>query len=93
MSRIKPKIRMNSDKTIRTFMIGTIELLETSFGELWDHGKDEQEMTDEEYEKFEQFLEIRERVLDLGNDLINTKAYQITEKDEQGKIRRKIYGN
>ena len=83
--RIKPKIKLDDEVTIRTFMMGTIDLIEQYFGDLWgDSIEDDDELTDEQEEFYEKFSEIRERILDIGNDLIR--------KNRRKPIRRKIYG-
>lgn len=87
-TRIKPKILLPSSNnvTIRTFMIGTIDLFEQYFGEVWGHDKEENDITDEEEEFYEKFLELRERILDLGNQAIGVSY------NKKGKMRRQIYG-
>jgi len=59
-----------AETAIRTLMIGSIERIEKSFGHLWGHDKDESEITDEEEEMYEIFMELRENILDYGNEQI-----------------------
>lgn len=92
MARINKKINMNSSVTIRTFTVATIEMLEKAFGEKWGHPKKIEDMDEDELAAYAEFLEIRERIFDLGNDLIHSKAFDISYSDEQGNKRRKIYG-
>lgn len=56
---------------IRTLMIGSIDRIEEKFGDLWGHYKSEDEETSpEEDELYELFMELRESILDFGNQQI-----------------------
>jgi hypothetical protein len=56
---------------LRTLMIGSIDRIETKLGDLWGHFKSEdEEITDEEEEIYELFMELRESILDFGNQQI-----------------------
>ena len=56
---------------IRTLMIGSIDRIEDKFGDLWGHFKSEdEETTPEEDELYELFMELRESILDFGNQQI-----------------------
>jgi hypothetical protein len=89
MERFKPRIKLDDDVTIRTFMIATIEMLEKEYGELWGHGTSIDDMTEEQYDAWEAFMEIRERILDMGNELISKSKKRVGTY--KGK-RKKIYG-
>lgn len=56
---------------LRTLMIGAIDRIETKLGYLWGHYKPEDEdTTEEEDEIYEQFMDLRESILDFGNEQI-----------------------
>mgnify|MGYP006080769559 CR=1 FL=1 len=57
--------------SLRTLMIGSIDRIETQMGDLWGHFKPEDEdTTEEEDEIYEMFMELRESILDFGNQQI-----------------------
>ena len=56
---------------IRTLMIGSIDRIEDKLGDLWGHFKeDDEEITEREEELYELFMELRESILDFGNQQI-----------------------
>ena len=56
---------------LRTLMIGAIDRIETKLGYHWGHYKPEDEdTTEEEDEIYEQFMDLRESILDFGNEQI-----------------------
>ena len=56
---------------IRTLMIGSIDRIEDKLGDLWGHFKEEdEEITEREEELYELFMELRESILDFGNQQI-----------------------
>jgi hypothetical protein len=59
------------EKYIRTTMIGAISCIEKVFGKFWGFGKDPETRTDNQDKIYDLFMELRERILDLGNDQIN----------------------
>lgn len=57
--------------SLRTLMIGSIDRIENKLGDLWGHFKGEEEdTTEEEDELYELFMELREEILDFGNQQI-----------------------
>lgn len=61
----------NAETAIRTLMIGSIDRIERYMGHLWGHMKAEgEETTPEEDEIYELFMELRESILDFGQDQI-----------------------
>ena len=57
-----------AETSLRTLMIGAIDRIEQKFGYLWGHDKDENaEFTEEEERLYEEFMELRESILDYGN--------------------------
>lgn len=61
------KIYKKFETTVKTVMIGAIADLEENFGELWGHGKDLNDRTEEELEEYRNFQAARESILDRGN--------------------------
>lgn len=56
---------------LRTLMIGSIDRIENKMGYLWGHFKeDDEETTEEEDDLYEIFMELRESILDFGNEQI-----------------------
>ena len=60
----------NAETAIRTFMIGSIDRIERYMGHMWGHMKNEGETTPEEDELYEMFMELREEILDFGQQQI-----------------------
>lgn len=60
----------SEDKYIRTTMIGAISAIECVLGSLWGIDKKPDDRTDYEADVFELFLDVREKILDLGNSQI-----------------------
>ena len=62
---------VSAESALRTLMIGSIDRIECKFGYLWGHDKDEtDEFTDKENEMYDIFMELRESILDFGNEQI-----------------------
>lgn len=56
---------------LRTLMIGSIDRIENKMGHLWGHFKeDDEDTTEEEDDLYEIFMELRESILDFGNEQI-----------------------
>lgn len=51
-------------------MIGAIDKIEQRFGKFWGFGKLDEERTEKEERIYNLFMELREDILDLGNDQI-----------------------
>ncbi len=59
-----------AETAVRTLMIGAIDRIEQKFGYIWGHNKEEQELTEEDEDMYEIFMELRESILDYGNEQI-----------------------
>lgn len=71
----------NSVVALRTLMIGSIDRIEKHMGHLWGIDKDEEDLTDEEREIYEEFMDLRESILDFGNEQIcKVKGIKWTKK-------------
>jgi hypothetical protein len=57
----------SDDKYIRTTMIGAISAIEDIFGKYWGIQKDPDDRSNKEVDFYESFMDLRERILDLGN--------------------------
>lgn len=55
---------------IRTTMIGAISRIEEKFGVFWGFGKPDQERNEKQEKIYNLFMELREEILDLGNEQI-----------------------
>lgn len=60
----------NAVVALRTLMIGFIDRIEKHMGHLWGIDKEEEDLTDEEREIYEEFMDLRESILDFGNEQI-----------------------
>ena len=60
----------NATVALKTLMIGAIDRIERQFGYLWGHDKPEEEITEEEHRMYEEFMDLRESILDHGNEQI-----------------------
>lgn len=60
-----------AESALRTLMIGSIDRIEQKMGHLWgQHKDDDQEFTKEEEDLYDLFMELRESILDFGNEQI-----------------------
>jgi predicted hydrocarbon binding protein len=59
-----------AETALRTSMIGSLDRIEQKFGHLWGHNKNEDELTDEDEDMYEIYMELREEILDYGNEQI-----------------------
>lgn len=60
----------HAEQLIRTTMIGSIARIEKVFGPFWGFGKDPEERTEKQDRIYSLFKELREEILDLGNEQI-----------------------
>lgn len=58
------------ESLIRTTMIGAISKIEERFGVFWGFGKPDEERNEKQEKIFNLFRELREEILDLGNEQI-----------------------
>jgi len=70
----KKRLLNNIKKKFDTTTIGSLAIIEEFFGELWGHGIQYNELTEEELEWKEAWNEARTKILDLGNS--NSRASQ-----------------
>lgn len=59
-----------AEQLVRTTMIGSISKIEKVFGPFWGFGKDPEERTEKQDKIYSLFMELREQILDLGNEQI-----------------------
>ena len=60
----------NATTALRTLMIGAIDRIEQQFGYLWGHDKLDEDATEEEDRMYNEFMDLRESILDHGNEQI-----------------------
>ena len=77
--REKSKKRLSTiiGTKIKTSFIGAISSCEKNFGFLWGHGKNEEDLTDQEIEMKEIWDEIRTEILDNGNTQLRAASNEI----------------
>ena len=77
--REKSKKRLSNILTtkIKTSFIGAISSCEKSFGFLWGHGKDDNQMTEQELAMREIWEEVRTEILDNGNTQLRAATNEI----------------
>jgi len=75
----KSKKRLSNIITtkIKTSFIGAISSCEKNFGFLWGHGKDEDDLTEQELSMREMWEEIRTDILDNGNTQLRAATNEI----------------
>jgi len=59
-----------AEQFVRTTMIGSIAKIEKIFGPFWGFGKDPEERTEKQDRVYSLFRQLREEILDLGNEQI-----------------------
>lgn len=74
-------------KFMMTSLIGTIEIFEKSFGELWGHGKDEADLNDDEFYWREVWEFARTQLLDKGHKQQDKAKRAIEEYDLEPRTR------
>jgi len=67
------------EKHIRTSFIGALDAFEKEFGYLWGHGKDVEELSEDELTFREVWNRARDKVLDNGNDRIKNASEEIDQ--------------
>ena len=65
--KIKDIVKQCIGQKFLTTMIYPLDQFEQDFGYIWGHGKKDSELTDEEKVNREKWLDLRDRVLDKGN--------------------------
>lgn len=69
----------NITKKFNTTMIGAIAEIEKCFGELWGHGKDEQDLNKSEREWRKRFTLLRTAILNNGNNQLRAAINEVGE--------------
>lgn len=60
-----------TEKQAQTIMIGALAAIEDNFGFLWGHGKDYDELTENQKKMRDAWQVTRTKILDLGNSRIS----------------------
>ena len=82
----------------KTTMIGALSKFEETFGELWGHGKNDSELSEQELDNKKKWDLVRTEILNNGNDQLRAalneigeytvrtknKTYEFTIKDKEG---------
>lgn len=63
----KQRLKKIIGKKIETTMIASLSQFETAFGHTWGHGKDESLLTPDELVFKAKWKEVRDRILNIGN--------------------------
>lgn len=69
----------NLQKKLQTSFIGSLSKFEESFGSLWGHSKTDSERTPEEKELHRKWLEVRNIILNNGNNQIRAMRNEVDE--------------
>ena len=75
--RSKKRLSNIISTKIKTSFIGAISSCEKNFGFLWGHGKDDENLTEEELSMREIWDEIRTEILDNGNTQLRAANNEI----------------
>lgn len=73
----KERLRKIALKKIQTTMIGAISILEEEFGQLWAHGKNTTNKTEEEMRSI--WTEVRKKILDIGNNQMSNLSTELNQ--------------
>lgn len=76
-------LRQTIDKNFQTVIIGAIASFEESFGSLWGHGKDEEELSEKELRWLDIWEETRTKILDKGNGRRRATLKSLDDKGER----------
>lgn len=67
---LNPSQSKRMEQLIKTTMIGSIARIEDVFGQFWGIDKDCKDRTEKQNRVYALFMELREQILDLGNEQI-----------------------
>lgn len=74
----KQRIKKKAQISVQTCAIGSLSDFEHTFGYLWGHGKKTQDLTTQEKEMKDRWLEVRDSILDRAE---NSKRLLLREVD------------
>ena len=77
----KKRLKKIAKTKVKTSFIGALDAFEKGFGHLWGHDLDDEECTDEQNEMYEIWDEVRNKVLDKGNDQLRSLIEEIDNHD------------
>lgn len=75
----KKRLIDNLKKKFNTTMIGSINYVENHFGDLWGHGKREEELTNEEKWWRTKWHILRTEILNNGNNQLRAAMNEVSE--------------
>lgn len=75
----KKRLLNNIKKKFDTTIIGSIAAFENTFGYLWGHGKQYDDLTEQEQEFRDMWNETRAKILDNGNFNLRTAQSEISQ--------------
>jgi len=75
----KQRFLNNLKKKFNTTTIGTLAILEESFGFLWGHDVHEEDLTEDEEHWRCLWAEVRTKILDLGNSNLRASQSEISQ--------------
>ena len=75
----KKRLVKNIEKKFQTTMIGSLSSFENVFGELWGHGKTDENLTDEEIYWRAKWEVVRTEVLNNGNHQLRGAIEEVME--------------
>lgn len=67
----KDRLKTIIKKHITTVMIGAVAKMENFFGDLWGHGLEEENCSDDQLDKYEVWEQCRDEILTHGNKILN----------------------
>ncbi len=75
--RCKKRLSSIISTKIKTSFIGSISIYEESFGFLWGHGKQEEELDDNEVAMKQIWENVRSKILDNGNSQLRASVNEV----------------
>ena len=86
MMKPEEDLRDKIEKSIKTPIVGALIALENSrFGELWGHGKNKGELSEDEEQWRAEWEEVRNEILDKCEDGIGCADYHLSRFKVQAK--------
>ena len=75
----KSRLLNNISKKFNTTTIGSLAIIEDSFGFLWGHGTPYNDLSEDQKDWREAWGEVRTKILDLGNSNLRASQSEISQ--------------
>ena len=75
----KKRLFNNIEKKFNTTIIGSLAIFEEQFGQMWGHGLNYEELTEEQKELRKVWKDTRTRILDTGNSNLRAAQNELSQ--------------